>query len=541
MAQPTPYAPLYSFTDFQTSNPSTPLPADKLDIELANIAITLGETLTNLAQIQADTGGLKNGTVGVLTLSAEALALISAAGANPRGQWLTATSYAAKDVVYQAGGTYFCTTAHTSGTFSTDLTAVKWVLLALASGSVALSSLSDVTVTSPVSGHLLKYNGSAWVNGLLVDANITAGTITFASMASSFSVTSTSLSGASNSNVPTTTAIKTYVDNQISRGTASPIASATTTSLTGNTFDYAHVTGTNTITAITLATDEECWVVFDGACTLTHNATSLILPGAANITTAANDRALFRGIDGTNVVCLTYVKANGQALIASSSGVVTVKKQVFTSSGTYTPSTGMLYCIVEAVDGGAGGGGAKCASSANCAVAKGGFGGAYGRSVFTAAQIGASKTVTIGAGGAGGNSTGTDGAAGGATSLGTLLVGVAATAGTGSTNATTTHANGSTQADTLYTTADFSLPGGTPGYGFAHVASGIGMNACGGSSRWGQGGPCGSVVGTGVKSGTNGGKYGGGGGGAVTVGTTSGTGGGDGAAGAMWITEFCSQ
>jgi hypothetical protein len=40
---------------------------------------------------------------------------------------------------------------------------------------------------------------------------------------------------------------------------------------------------------------------------------------------------------------------------------------------------------------------------------------------FSAAQIGASQTVTIGAGGTGGNNTGTNGGNGGATTLGTLF------------------------------------------------------------------------------------------------------------------------
>jgi hypothetical protein len=41
----------------------------------------------------------------------------------------------------------------------------------------------------------------------------------------------------------------------------------------------------------------------------------------------------------------------------TNAGVVTVKKQIFTASGTYTPSAGMIYCIIECVGGGAGGGG----------------------------------------------------------------------------------------------------------------------------------------------------------------------------------------
>lgn len=46
---------------------------------------------------------------------------------NERGAWATSTAYAIGDVVEQTGIRYACKTAHTSGTFATDLSASKWV------------------------------------------------------------------------------------------------------------------------------------------------------------------------------------------------------------------------------------------------------------------------------------------------------------------------------------------------------------------------------------------------------------------------------
>lgn len=43
--------------------------------------------------------------------------------------WLTTTAYAVGDLVAQGGTQYYCTTAHTSGTFATDLAAGKWYAL----------------------------------------------------------------------------------------------------------------------------------------------------------------------------------------------------------------------------------------------------------------------------------------------------------------------------------------------------------------------------------------------------------------------------
>lgn len=45
---------------------------------------------------------------------------------NPRGNWATSTSYAIKDLVEYTSIVYICLSAHTSGTFSTDLAAGYW-------------------------------------------------------------------------------------------------------------------------------------------------------------------------------------------------------------------------------------------------------------------------------------------------------------------------------------------------------------------------------------------------------------------------------
>ncbi|MFZ2303862.1 MAG: hypothetical protein WAV98_03695, partial [Minisyncoccia bacterium] len=56
---------------------------------------------------------------------------------------------------------------------------------------------------------------------------------------------------------------------------------------------------------------------FTGALTLTHNATSLILPGATNITTAANDRYEARSLGSGNWLVTKYEKADGTAVVAT--------------------------------------------------------------------------------------------------------------------------------------------------------------------------------------------------------------------------------
>lgn len=95
------------------------------------------------------------------------------------------------------------------------------------------------------------------------------------------------------------------------------IASAATTdlgSLAGNT---ALITGTTTITSLgssASATRPIFFVRFGGALTLTHNATSLILPTSANIITAAGDTAIFEYLGSGNWRCLMYHRLDGTPL-----------------------------------------------------------------------------------------------------------------------------------------------------------------------------------------------------------------------------------
>jgi hypothetical protein len=97
-------------------------------------------------------------------------------------------------------------------------------------------------------------------------------------------------------------------DNLSTQGTA--IASAGTTDIGAATGRFVHITGTATITALgTKTAGVEREVVFDGALTLTHNATSLILPGAANITTAAGDTAIMVSEGSGNWRCLAFQRA----------------------------------------------------------------------------------------------------------------------------------------------------------------------------------------------------------------------------------------
>ena len=130
MAAPTRYSPSYDFTGFQSANPNTPLPADKLEIELNNLALTTGETITNLGLIQRSDGKLNNGIVEFDALSNATKALLGTS-INPRGAWAASTAYKVLDMVEVGETTYIAVVDHASGTsFTVDNTSGYWMLWA---------------------------------------------------------------------------------------------------------------------------------------------------------------------------------------------------------------------------------------------------------------------------------------------------------------------------------------------------------------------------------------------------------------------------
>lgn len=225
------------------------------------------------------------------------------------------------------------------------------------------------------------------------------------------------------------------------------------------------------------------------------------------------------------------------SLVTTSSGIVNI--QVFTNSGTYTPTAGMDYCIIECVGGGGGGAGAYSGVPNGAIVGSGGGGGGYSRLIASAATIGASKTVTIGAGGAAGSNIGGAGGTGGTTSVGAICTALGG-AGGNPNNSSTLYGTGGTGGG--QGTGSFSCVGGAGGGGIL-MGGNTSISGTGGSSFFG-GSALNVVVAVGSPTfinGTPGSLYGGGGSGGADFyndGSGSAAIGGVGAAGIVIITEF---
>jgi hypothetical protein len=94
---------------------------------------------------------------------------------------------------------------------------------------------------------------------------------------------------------------------------AQSLLSAATVNIGASTSNVVAISGTTTITGFgTIAAGARRTLRFTSALVLTHNATSLILPTGANITTAANDTAEFLSLGSGNWICLRYSQASGK-------------------------------------------------------------------------------------------------------------------------------------------------------------------------------------------------------------------------------------
>ena len=235
-----------------------------------------------------------------------------------------------------------------------------------------------------------------------------------------------------------------------------------------------------------------------------------------------------------DIVIICYDGTQFQIISSSAGSSLRVSSQVFTANGTYTPTTGMVYCIVEMVGGGGGGGGCPSTSAAQCACAGGGGSGAYAKSLLSATDIGVSKAVVVGGGGGGGGAGAYTGASGGDTSLGALM---AANGGVGGTAGNAIN----------YSSGTLGGTGGSASTGnivaFNGQDGGCGITAVGGGGYMALGGSgSGTPLGTGgvgaFKMGADGIGYGSGGAGAGALASSAALAGGNGAGGCVLITEF---
>jgi hypothetical protein len=202
-------------------------------------------------------------------------------------------------------------------------------------------------------------------------------------------------------------------------------------------------------------------------------------------------------------------------------GYVYVSTIYYTAAGTSTFSKATYSWLrairVKCQAGGGGGGGCATTGASQNALGSAGGGGAYAEKFITdIAGLGASVTVTVGAGGAGGSAGNNAGATGESSSFGVLCSangGVGGNGGPAGTLSANFHYVSNPAVGATVGTGDLVVPGrsGQVGYG---VHETVVNNGAGGDSFLGAGG-----ANSAVSTGTNGaaGSQGGGGSGGVNI------------------------
>ena len=207
------------------------------------------------------------------------------------------TNYAAKDALLTGNPSKVVSGTEIGADFDAVATAV------------ATKVDSGGALGTPSSGTLTNCTALPLTSGVTGTLPIASGGTAATTAAGARTALGAAASGA-NSDITSLTGIT----GLINEAQGSNIASASTINLTTATGNYVHITGTTTITAITLAQGAERTIVFDGALTFTNGA-SLILPSGANITTAAGDTAKVRGEAAGVVRCVAFMRANGVAIV----------------------------------------------------------------------------------------------------------------------------------------------------------------------------------------------------------------------------------
>lgn len=164
---------------------------------------------------------------------------------------------------------------------------------------------SDVTARFTANRRILCYDAST-LYGTVVSSSYSAPDTTITLELDSGSL-STSLSSVA---LATTRPNNISIPSSIGRKSAD-IASADTTNIT-TAGDFVDITGTTTISAIATANTGILRTTrFTSTPVIKYNATSVILPGNANITAEAGDVARWRSLGSGNWVCEQYAKRNG--------------------------------------------------------------------------------------------------------------------------------------------------------------------------------------------------------------------------------------
>lgn len=242
-------------------------------LTLSSVGVTVIDGITialnDRVLIKDQTTTLQNGIYTVTTLGTASVATVFTRSLDADVITELASSLVAVDSGTVNGGRLFDNDLKTTDTLGTTAVAFNLVVDTGFASTVVGSTPGTAAIGTSTS-----YARADHVHP--VQTSVTGNARTATTLQTARTISGVSFNGSEN------------IDIEDRLGTA--IASdATTTVGTRGLGDYIHITGTTTITSLGTATAAGIrrTLIFDGALRLTHNATSLICPGAANIVTVA--------------------------------------------------------------------------------------------------------------------------------------------------------------------------------------------------------------------------------------------------------------
>jgi hypothetical protein len=137
MANPPIFQPGFSYSNWQVTNPTRPLPGQQVDNDFANAARSINQGIAAIADIRRSDGKLKNGIV-----TADSLAPALSLGFSFEGSWQAGSAYNAGDGVVFDQVFYAARVSHTASVSNQPPASEYWTLL---------FSLEDIVVAGALS------------------------------------------------------------------------------------------------------------------------------------------------------------------------------------------------------------------------------------------------------------------------------------------------------------------------------------------------------------------------------------------------------
>ena len=389
------------------------------------------------------------------------------------------------------------------------------------------SSANTGTVDSVVAGANIAVNNTDPVNPVVSVSGTTQNAIQIGNASGSLTslgITNNSTLVTNGSGVPSLsatlpTAVQTNI-TQLGEIAALTASQAVVTDASKNLVSLAY---TNANTASTLVQRDSSGNFSSGKITSDLDATKIFLSGSQGLA-----GQVITSVGPSNPCVWSSIPVSGLVL----------NKQIFTLSGTYIPTAGLSYAYVEVIGAGGGGGGVASQGIPNNSASGGGGYGEYASGFISAATIGVSQVITVGAAGSGGAAGNNPGGNGLTSSFGSLITAFGATGGSGAGvgNAVVAGGDGGTGGSG----GSLRFKGASGGTSFSIHLTGlqVSISGVGASGIYGAGGA--EVTGNTV-SGSNGNAatgYGAGGSGGASQYQGGAQSGGDGSAGIVIITEY---